>query len=76
MFNYMYNYNVFEHFLGDFMSLTPEEADRRAKKAAKTKRTKEKAVADVKEQLIKKDKQLAAAKAELKAIKFFGNGNW
>ena len=63
-------------FLVIYMSLTPEEADKRAKKAAKTKRIKEKAVADVKEELIRKDKQLAAAKAELKAIKKLIDSNW
>lgn len=58
------------------MSLSTEEAERRAKKAAKTRKTKEKAVEAVSIELIRKDKQLAAAKAELKAIKKLIDSNW
>ena len=58
------------------MSLSKEEAEKRSKKAEKTKKMKAKAIAGIATELIKKDRLLAACKAELKAIKKLIDSDW
>ncbi len=58
------------------MSLSTEEAQKRSKKAEKTKKMKAKAIEKVSAELIRKDRLLAACKAELKAIKKLIDSDW
>lgn len=58
------------------MSLSVEEATKRAKKAAATKRMKERSIRDAEDALARKDRSLARARAELKAYKDLINAGW